>query len=287
MKTKNLISIGFLVILIVLMSLIYKDQKEGFQGYQNDPYYTPNPYMMPMPMPQVDDHQIHNNTPYPETPKIDGLTSIPNLDTSTMDRLYQLAKDIKEVKSNNVPQESLDKLSQEIVREIRGLQLAVESQNKINSSLSESGNQDVVDSLSDGSLIQRETIKEKQLLQNYRIQKMEDRIRNLRKTYQDFLARKNQAHYPKIPIYSSCVVSEPQDGIVDSDTQSENKVGNNVTQTGSTLPASSMAYNPFRDISKSTSNQGKNQTPTLEKVLNMLSQGQDINLNFDIKTPSQ
>lgn len=278
MKTKNLISIGFLIVLILLLSLIYHDRKqikESFQGYAGDPY------MMPL------------ASPTPNISVVNGLSPIPNVDTSTMNRLYQLAKDIKEVKSDKVPQESLDKLSQEIVREIRGLQLAFESQKKINASLAKSGNQEMVDSLSDGSLINRETIREKQLLQNYRIQKMEDRIRNLRKTYQDFLARKNQAHYPKIPIYSSCVVAEPEDGVVDSDNQYENKSGNNASNESaqimnalgqSTLPVSSMAYNPFKP--KPTP-EAKKETPTLEKVLEMLSQGEDINLNFDIKTPQQ
>ncbi len=236
MKPKNLIFIGIFLVLIVLIFIINYDNKFIMESF--------------------------------EEPTIEPIN------TNTLEKLYQMAKDIKETKNTNTSSTDLDKLSQDIITEIKKLQLSLENQSKLNNTIQPIKNDSLTPS---SSLIDRETINEKQLLQNYRIKKMEDKIQSLRKTYQDFIARKTQTNYPKIPIYSSCNVSEPDDGIVNL----EENIGNNgnIVNNNSTLPTSTTSYNPF----KTTPTNGNiKETPTLETILNLL-QNQDINFNIDFK----
>lgn len=241
MKSKNLIFIGLFLVLIVLVFIINYDNKFITESFEEP------------------------------------TSTIQTIDTNTLEKLYQMAKDIKETKNTTTSSNDLDKLSQDIINEIKKLQLSLENQSKLNNTIQPIK----TDSLTpNSSLIDRETINEKQLLQNYRIKKMEDKIQSLRKTYQDFIAKKTQTNYPKIPIYSSCSISEPDEGIVNIDTiQLNNQNINGNINGNSTIPISTMSYNPFKTTS---TNENIKETPTLDMILNLL-QNKDINFNIDFK----
>ena len=121
-------------------------------------------------------------------------------------------------------------------------------------------------------------IKASQLVQDSYIQRLTERLTKLQSVYDSYLKNKNHKNYPKIPVYSSCVVSEASGkySLDDANNQSaaRNSQYNEKPQVsyGQRVVPSVQQYNPLKEI-KTAENM------TFDDIVNGLAQN-EININF-------
>jgi hypothetical protein len=176
-------------------------------------------------------------------------------------------------KSTMTP-EQLDELYKNMTNEIKTLNstiynLALQiSQNRNNAI----NNQENVKYETQTNLADTADIKASQLVQDAYIQRLTERLAKLQSVYDSYLKNKNHKSYPKIPVYSSCVVSEA------SGSYSVENTNNNLTNNkpevsyGQKVVPSVQQYNPLKEI-KTAENM------TFDDVINGLAQN-EININF-------
>lgn len=191
----------------------------------------------------------------------------------TMVNLNEFAKGI--ASSKNVAPEKMEEISEKIISEMKdvnqGLKLLL---TKISKEEALSRNQNNLNIVKSSQITDDSSVKASQVLQDQRIIQLKNRLNNLKKSYANHLENQNRKNYPKIPVYSSCLVSEAG-GKYSYDQQSQ-KGSVNVLDRDPVNELGSSVYmnNPAKNMETG------NGSVTLDDILNKLSSGEiSVNLN--------
>jgi hypothetical protein len=173
--------------------------------------------------------------------------------------------------------EQLDELYKNMTNEIKSLNSTIYnltlqmSQNRNNAA-----NQENVQYETQQNLADTADIKASQLVQDSYIQRLTERLSKLQSVYDSYLKNKNNKNYPKIPVYSSCIVSEASGtySVDNANQQQQNnqEMGKPSVSYGQRIVPGVQQYNPLKEI-KTAENM------TFDDVINGLAQN-EININF-------
>ena len=251
MRIKRSVILFILVCVIIFCLITYpyiNNKKEYF-----DPSASPSP------------------SPSPSQEPID-LRALESLD-STLNNLNSFANGLISTGSISTPQQ-LEELQTTMLNEIKTLSTAL---NSINDQLKLQQQQATVITLpnTEGSMNLMTT----QMLQNNEIEKLTERLKKLKMLYQSYLQDKVVEEQPKIPIYSSCIVSEASGGYsldnINNDKSKMLKAEKPVVYANQSVVPGTQTYNPNKD------GDINNVSLTLEDIINQLSQNK-INVNFNV-----
>jgi hypothetical protein len=256
MRIKTIIILFILVCVIIFCLIKYpyinNDKKEHF-----------NPSASPSPSPSA--------SPSPSQEPID-LRSLNSLD-STLNNLNSFANGLVSTGSISTPQQ-LEELQTTMLTEIKTLSSTL---NSINDQLKLQQQQSTVTvpPNTEGSMNLMTT----QMLQNNEIEKLTERLKKLKMLYQSYLEDKVVEEQPKIPIYSSCIVSEASGGYsldnINNDKSKMLRAEKPVVYANQRVVPGTQTYNPNKDSDIN------NVSLTLEDIINQLSQNK-INVNFNV-----
>jgi hypothetical protein len=248
-KTSVILFILVCVIIFCLIKYPYinNNKKEYF-----DPSASPSP------------------SPLPSQEPID-LRGLESLD-STLNNLNSFANGLVSTGSISTPQQ-LEELQTTMLNEIKTLSTTL---NSINDQLKLQQQATVITlPNTEGSMNLMTT----QILQNNEIEKLTERLKKLKMLYQSYLQDKVVDEQPKIPIYSSCIVSEASGGYsldnINNDKSKMLRAEKPVVYANQRVVPGTQTYNPNKDSDIN------NESLTLEDIINQLSQNK-INVNFNV-----
>ncbi len=254
-KTKPKLFILILVCVIIFsliyVYIIYKNNKEEHFNPSNSP--SPSP------------------SPSPSSKPID-LLPLDSLDL-TLNNLNSFANGLISSNTSNVTPQKLEELQTTMLTEIKTLSATL---NSINDQLKLQQQATVVTlPNTEGSMNLMTT----QMLQNNEIEKLTERLNKLKVLYQSYLQDKVVEEQPKIPIYSSCIVSEASGGYsldnMNNDKSKMLKAEKPLVYANQKVVPGTQTYNPNKDIDIN------NGSLTFEDIINQLSQNK-INVNFNV-----
>ena len=207
--------------------------------------------------------------------------TIAGLDGS-LKKISDFANNLHNIDRSKVSSETLDNLSGNLVREMNGIksQLGLliskinQKENTDQAQTSIKNSQNLADSAD---------VKASQILQDAHIQKLKDRLTRLQTNFGKYLQNKNEKKYPKIPIYSSCVISEAGGTYsLDAD-QVQGKGGPKTMKGDQKVVPGTQVYNPFKEMAQDKE-KSQDESISLEDILKGLSQ-KNVEINFSIPEP--
>ncbi len=280
MRTETKIIIGIFLI-VVIFCLFYGNSselnvdKEGFTdpppvttGQAPPPVTVGQPALPPVP-PSA---SSETGTPPPEIP-----IDIDTLD-ATARNLNIFSNSLSSADKSSMTPEQLDELYKSMNNEIKSLNSTIYNLSLQISQNKNKMNPENVQYETQQNLADTADIKASQLVQDSYIQKLTDRLTKLQSVYDLYMKNKNHKSYPKIPVYSSCIVSEASGtySIDNANDQSKMKRMQDsespMFSYGQRVAPSVQQFNPLKNI-KTAENM------TFDDVVNGLAQN-EININF-------
>jgi hypothetical protein len=197
----------------------------------------------------------------------------------TLNNLNDFVQNLSSVNPSQIDQTKLQDMQSEILENIKALNATIyhnsmklEQQAQENSQLQEYS--EATD------LAETADIKASQLMQNSYIQKLQERLNSLKLTYQNLLQNQNLKKYPKIPVYSSCVVSEATgDYTLNNESNPPRAPGTTAVAPYSSngrVFTSGSTYNPNLQASRETGDKF-----TLDDFIEQISK-KGVNINFNV-----
>jgi hypothetical protein len=215
------------------------------------------------------------------------IETIPELE-NTLKKISDFTHNLGTVDKNKITSDELNAVSEKLTSQVRDvgakLNLLIsrlnqkEDRNSLNVNIK--GSENLVDSAD---------VKASQIIQDERIKRLKDRLAALQNNFGNYVQTKNEKNYPKIPVYSSCVISEAG-GTYSLDPEKIQGQGgsNSASNSGSNgnfkgdpkVMPSVIAHNPLKEIEMPREQNG---TPVvdLESILEGLSR-KEVQINFNI-----
>lgn len=249
-------TILFLVVFIFAMVLCLAYHEEGFTTQENVPNTS------------VESVITQDNT-------ITGLDS-------TIKKISDFTHNIRSTDREKMSPDEIESISDKLMKEVNGvnskLGLLISKINQKEyadqSKYVVKGSENVADSAD---------VKSSQIIQDAYIQKLKDRLTRLQTNFGKYVQHKNEKEYPKIPVYSSCIISEAG-GDYSLDADSIQGKGGVKPNTGDNkVVSSTQAYNPFKEIANSSK---RDESISFEDIINGLS-NKNIEMNFNIPNESK
>lgn len=208
-------------------------------------------------------------TPTPTPISLADLSPLSSLDI-TLNNLSTFANGINLLDPNKVTPTQLNDLKQNLLNEVKSLSTSL---NSINDQMKLQQNKDTLNKPTN----QEDSIdlKTTQLLQNKEIAKLTNRLNTLKTLYQNYSQEKAVNEYPKIPIYSSCIVAEASGGYSLDNLNKKPTSEKPIVYANQAVVPGTQTYNPNKNVDIN------NPILTLEDILHQLSKN-DINVNFNI-----
>lgn len=197
----------------------------------------------------------------------------------TVGDFYKFSKGIQSADKDKISPTDLRGMSGKLNKQLKRLELLMKESNR--------GNEFTGANPLPESSIQSESLKLSQTAQDRELDELEKRYAKLKAVYQDYLDKKHTKIYPKIPIYSSCIISEANGDVSqDSDTVVNSETnpvpGMNPFVSNNSRPEISVSkFNPAKHASKTV---GKTESGEVnwEEVLSGLTKN-PININLVTK----
>ena len=258
MKTESKI-LAIVVIIVFIFCLIYKSDKSESK----------------------ESKELKETFAVPST-----TTEPPLYDDVTMDKtlneLNQFAQDLTSVNPEQVDPTKLQDMQNEILDNIKSLNATI-YQNSLRLEQQNIDNESLVQYKDATDLAETADIKASQLMQNSYIKKLQERLESLKLTYENISNNQALKAYPKIPVYSSCVVSEANG----SYSLDNNKTAQSAPGTAALAPSNSRfngrsvypsvsSYNPMMNATPKTENGF-----TLDDIIEQISKN-GVNINFNV-----
>ncbi len=263
MRTETKIIIGIFLI-VVIFCLFYEQLNKlniGKEGFADPPATSDSASASPQ-------------TPAPGDVPID----IDTLDATTRN-LNIFSNALSNADKSAMSPEQLNELHKNMTNEIKSLNSTIYNLTlQISQNRNNAANQSNVQYETQQNLADTADIKASQLVQDSYIQRLTERLSKLQSVYDSYLKNKNHKNYPKIPVYSSCIVSEASGTYsVDNANQqaaaaNNQEMGKPSVSYGQKIVPGVQQYNPLKEI-KTAENM------TFDDVVNGLAQN-EININF-------
>jgi hypothetical protein len=246
MKNRTKIIFGFLIVIIIGFCLIYKNKtKEGF---------------------------VINTTP-PSPPQ----NSFSNNQIKTIDKtinnLGVFANGLSTLEPSKINPQQLQDLQTNLLTEIKNLSSSL---SLITDQMKLQQSQAVLAQPLPENIVDLET---SQKLQNKEIQQLTERLTMLKDMYNLYLQEKKVEDQPKIPIYSSCIMSEASGGYsVDNFNKPSQFLSTNekpIVYANQSVVPSVQTYNHTKDLDINSN------SFSLDDIINQLTQSA-INVNFNV-----
>ncbi len=189
----------------------------------------------------------------------------------TLNDLLQSVTNVSAVSPQTVTAPELNNVKTDLVNKIEILDALL---NNINTNVKLSLNQDRLNNPSsiEGAMDEK-TI---QLLQDKEIERLTDRLNKLKSTYNIYLNSQKTDDQPKIPIYSSCIVSEASGAYTTDNLTGRNKPSTiNRRDRPNPVPTSVTDNNPFKEANITDSE------INFDDILNQLSKA-NLNVNIGV-----
>ena len=255
MENRTKIVFGFLIVIIIGFCLIYTNKtKEGF----GEP--SPSP---PSPSPSASPNMFSSN----EIQTID----------KTINNLGVFANGLSAIEPETIKPEQLQDLQSSLLKEIKTLSSSL---GLINDQMKLQQSQAVLAQPVPENRLDMET---SQKIQSKEIEQLTERLSMLKNMYNSYLHEKKVEEQPKIPIYSSCIMSEASGGYsVDNINKNKSSPllssGSNekpIVYANQSVVPSVQTYNPTRDLDINSN------SFSLDDIINQLTQSA-INVNFNV-----
>ncbi len=197
----------------------------------------------------------------------------------TLNNLNDFVQNLSSVNPTQVDQTKLQDMQSQILDSIKALNATIyqNSMKLDQQSQDESKLQEYSEAT---DLAETADIKASQLMQNSYIQKLQERLNSLKLTYQNLLQNQNLKKYPKIPVYSSCVVSEASgDYTLNNDVKPPSAPGTSAIAPYSSngrVFTSGSTYNPNLQATRNTGDKF-----TLDDFIEQISK-KGVNINFNV-----
>lgn len=248
MKNTTKIIFGFLIVIIIGFCLIYKNKTQ--EGFGN-----------PSPSPSPSQNPFSNN-------------QIQTID-KTINNLGVFANGLSTLEPGKTTPEQLQDLQSNLLKEIKNLSSSLAL---INDQMKLQQSQAVLAQPSPtGDSIDMIT---SQKIQNKEIEQLTQRLNMLKDMYNSYLQEKKVEEQPKIPIYSSCIMSEASgsysidnfNNLGSSSLSSKNEKP--IVYANQSVVPSVQTYNPTKDLDINSN------SFSLDDIINQLTQSA-INVNFN------
>ena len=259
MKTES--KILFVVVIIVfIFCLIYKSDK--FESESESQSLNLN---------------IKEKFEVPEPTLYDDVTM-----DKTLNELNKFSQDLTSVNPAQVDPTKLQDMQNEILENIKSLNSTI-YQNSLRLEQQNKDNENLIQYKDATDLAETADIKASQLMQNSYIKKLQERLESLKLNYENLLNNQALRAYPKIPVYSSCVVSEANGSYsLDNNNKPPSAPGT------AALPASNSRFNG-RSVYPSVSSYNPMiaATPksekgfTMDDIIEQISK-KGVNINFNV-----
>jgi hypothetical protein len=212
---------------------------------------------------------------------VNGVCTLPNnladinIADATLNDLLHSVTNVSAVSPQTVTAPELNNVKNDLENKLKDLDSLLTS---INSNVKLALNQDKLnDTSSVEGAMDEQTI---QLLQDKEIERLTDRLNKLKTAYNTYLNTQQADGQPKIPIYSSCIVSEAS-GTYTTDNINRNNIPSTTTRRDNSrpVPTSVSNNNPFKDANITDSE------INFDDILNQLSQlnkSSKINVNVGV-----
>ncbi len=249
MKTESKI-LAIVVIIVFIFCLIYKSDKYDSKENFTDP---------------------------PQPTLYDEVTM-----DKTLNELNQFSQDLTSVNPAEVDPTKLQDMQNEILDNIKSLNATI-YQNSLRLEQQNKDNENLIQYKDATDLAETADIKASQLMQNSYIKKLQERLESLKLTYENISNNQALSAYPKIPVYSSCVVSEANGSYsLDNNNRAQSAPGTAaVSPAGSRFNGRSVypsvsSYNPMMDATPKNDNEF-----TLNDIIEQISK-KGVNINFNV-----
>lgn len=197
----------------------------------------------------------------------------------TLNNLNDFVQNLSSVNPAQVDQTKLQDMQTEILDNIKSLNATI-YQNSMKLDQQSQENSQLQEYSEATDLAETADIKASQLMQNSYIQKLQERLNSLKLTYQNLLQNQNLKKYPKIPVFSSCVVSEATgDYTLNNDIKPPSAPGTSAIapySSNARVFTSGSAYNPNLQATRNTGDKF-----TLDDFIEQISK-KGVNINFNV-----
>jgi hypothetical protein len=262
MENRTKIVFGFLIVIIIGFCLIYTNKtKEGFGDPSPSPGTSPSPSPSTSPSPSASPNMFSSN----EIQTID----------KTINNLGVFANGLSTIDPETIKPEQLQDLQSSLLKEIKTLSSSL---GLINDQMKLQQSQALLAQPVPENRLDMET---SQKIQSKEIDQLTERLSMLKNMYNSYLHEKKIEEQPKIPIYSSCIMSEASGGYsVDNinKNKSSTSFANNekpIVYANQSVVPSVQTYNHTRDLDINSN------SFSLDDIINQLTQSA-INVNFNV-----
>jgi hypothetical protein len=197
----------------------------------------------------------------------------------TLNNLNEFVQNLSSVNPAQVDQTKLQDMQTEILDNIKSLNATI-YQNSMKLEQQSQDNSQLQEYSEATDLAETADIKASQLMQNSYIQKLQERLNSLKLTYQNLLQNQNLKKYPKIPVFSSCVVSEATgDYTLNNDIKPPSAPGTSAIapySSNARVFTSGSSYNPNLQATRDTGDKF-----TLDDFIEQISK-KGVNINFNV-----
>ena len=197
----------------------------------------------------------------------------------TLNNLNEFVQNLSSVNPAQVDQTKLQDMQTEILDNIKSLNATI-YQNSMKLDQQSQDNSQLQEYSEATDLAETADIKASQLMQNSYIQKLQERLNSLKLTYQNLLQNQNLKKYPKIPVFSSCVVSEATgDYTLNNDIKPPSAPGTSAIapySSNARVFTSGSSYNPNLQATRNTGDKF-----TLDDFIEQISK-KGVNINFNV-----
>jgi hypothetical protein len=217
--------------------------------------------------------------PIPEDKKAI-LETIPELE-GTLKKISEFTYGVGSVDKNKISSEELNAISEKLSNQVNEVGAKL---NLLIAKLNQDNDEKIrnIQTIPSENLVDSADVKASQIIQDERIKTLKDRLAKLQHNFGNYIQTKNEKNYPKIPVYSSCVISEAG-GTYSLDPEKIQGQRKDITtklQGDKNVVPSVAINNPLKNITTPQTT-GSDSVVMIEQILEGLSK-KDVQINFNI-----
>lgn len=208
------------------------------------------------------------------------VDTIPELE-DTLNKISKFTHNLGTIDKDKITSNELNAISEKLTSQVSDvsakLNLLIAKLNQNN----EQNNRNVNIAASE-NLVDSADVKASQIIQDERIKTLKERLAKLQNNFGNYIQTKNEKNYPKIPVYSSCVISEAS-GTYSLDPEKIQGSGklNMVSSGDRNVVPSVVVNNPLKTIGNTQIENENDASVMIEQILEGLSK-KDVQINFNI-----
>jgi hypothetical protein len=208
------------------------------------------------------------------------VDTIPELE-DTLNKISKFTHNLGTIDKDKITSNELNAISEKLTSQVSDvsakLNLLIAKLNQNNEQNNRNVNIAASENLGDSA-----DVKASQIIQDERIKTLKERLAKLQNNFGNYIQTKNEKNYPKIPVYSSCVISEAS-GTYSLDPEKIQGSGklNMVSNGDRNVVPSVVVNNPLKTIGNTQIENENDASVMIEQILEGLSK-KDVQINFNI-----